>query len=192
MSVPTPDPRSQYSTLPEAEQWFAAEVQPHHAGLRAWLRGKFPWLSDVDDVVQDSLLRLWKRRQQPAAAPIKSPKATLYAIARNAAIDRHRHQLVAKTDGVADLQGLPVFIDEAGVEQTVAAREELDFLAAALRELPDRGRQVMTLTKIYGQTEREVAERLGISESTVRTHIVRGMKHCADYLRERGIERGQT
>ena len=37
----------------------------------------------------------------------------------------------------------------------------------------------------------EVAERLGISENTVRTHVVRGMERCTDYLRARGVNRGQ-
>lgn len=56
-------------------------------------------------------------------------------------------------------------------------------------QLPTRCQQVLTLTKVYGMTEREVAERLGISEHTVRTHVVRGIERCADYFRERGITR---
>jgi RNA polymerase sigma factor (sigma-70 family) len=83
-------------------------------------------------------------------------------------------------------------LDEgANVIQIVTARQELEILADALRDLPDRCRQVLTLTKIYGLSEREVAERLGISENTVRTHVVRGMERCTDYLRARGISRGK-
>jgi RNA polymerase sigma-70 factor (ECF subfamily) len=73
----------------------------------------------------------------------------------------------------------------------VNARQELEFFAAALRNLPDRCRQVVTLTKIYGLTEREVAERLGVSENTVRTQVVRGMERCTNYLRERGVIRNR-
>ena len=98
---------------------------------------------------------------------------------------------MAKTDSVAEMGQLSVLDEGANVIQIVAARQELEFLADALRDLPDRCRQVVTLTKIYGLSEREVAERLGISENTVRTHVVRGMERCTDYLRARGITRGK-
>ncbi|MGC4081704.1 MAG: RNA polymerase sigma factor [Vicinamibacterales bacterium] len=167
-------------------------MQPHQSGLRSWLRHRFPWLlADVDDIAQEAALRLWKRQQAQTAAPLKSPKALLYTIARNAAIDQRRHALIEKTDSLPDLAHLPVSDEKPGIEHTVAAREELEFLADGLRRLPDRCRQVMTLTKVYGLTEREVGERLGMAESTVRTHVVRGMKSLAAYLRARGYERSQ-
>lgn len=192
----TPDPFSSPNPEPEAipssdiTRWFADEVRPHESHLKRWLKSKCPWLPDVDDVVQEALLRLWKRKQRRDAAPIRSPRSALFAIAHNAAIDLQRHAAVRKTDPVADIDGLRVLDGGAGVTESVAAREELEFLAAAFQKLPDRCRQVMTLTKIYGLTEREVGERLGLADSTVRTHIVRGLKHCGDYLREHGIERG--
>ena len=42
----------------EQADWFAAEVQPHESSLRAWLRGRFPTLTDVDDLVQEAYARL--------------------------------------------------------------------------------------------------------------------------------------
>jgi RNA polymerase sigma-70 factor (ECF subfamily) len=50
------------------------------------------------------------------------------------------------------------------VAAIVDAQQELEFFAEALRDLPARCRQIITLTKVYGLSEREVAERLGISE----------------------------
>ena len=89
------------------------------------------------------------------------------------------------------MRELSVLDQGADVVETVVARQELEFLTEAVRGLPDRCRQVVTLAKIYGLSEREIAERLGISENTVRTHVVRGMERCTDYLRARGITRGQ-
>ena len=93
-------------------------------------------------------------------------------------------------DSVGDMEQLPV-LDPTDVAEAVSIRQELDFLAEAVRGLPDRCRQVVTLTKIYGCTEREVAERLGISEHTVRTQVVRGMERCTEFLRRRGVRRNQ-
>ncbi len=43
-------------------RWFSEEVHPHDTQLKAYLRGAFPTVRDVDDVVQDSLLRIWTAR----------------------------------------------------------------------------------------------------------------------------------
>jgi RNA polymerase sigma-70 factor (ECF subfamily) len=147
-------------------------------------------LRDVDNIAQEAVFRLWKRTRQVNRPTIKSPKAALYTIARNAAIDEARRNSIAPMNDVADPAPLSV-LDGMDVVAVVCARQELEFLADALRELPARCRQVVTLTKIHGHTEREVAERLGISESTVRTQVVRGMEHCVEYLRRHGVKRGE-
>jgi RNA polymerase sigma-70 factor (ECF subfamily) len=168
-----------------------AEVHPHESALKAWLRARFPRLQDVDDIAQVAFLRLWRRQSRPDSESLKSPKAVLFAIARNAAIDEARHRMVARTEAVAET-GLPPVLDErTNVVETVSARQELEFLADALRGLPARCRQVITLAKIYGLTEKQVAGQLGISENTVRTHVVRGMERCTEYLRLHGVNRKQ-
>jgi DNA-directed RNA polymerase specialized sigma24 family protein len=40
-------------------RWLSAEVDPHRGALRAYVQRAFPGVRDVDDVVQDSLLRIW-------------------------------------------------------------------------------------------------------------------------------------
>ncbi|MGH7944916.1 MAG: RNA polymerase sigma factor [Opitutaceae bacterium] len=185
VSLPDPNPPS---ATGDQSQWFIEEVQPHRSALQGWLRSRFPWLLDVDDLVQEAMLRLWRRKTKPESAPLHSGKAALFAIARNAATDIARRRAVIEMDSVADMERLSV-LDSADVVETVSARQELEILAAAVRDLPARCRQVLTLTKIYGYSEREVAARLGISEHTVRTQVVRGMERCAEYLRRRGVDR---
>jgi RNA polymerase sigma factor (sigma-70 family) len=173
----------------EQAHWFVAEVQSHESALKSWLRARFPRLPDIEDIAQVAFLRLWRRQSQPGSERLRSPKAALFAIARNAALDEVRHQAVARTDAVAEMGQLPVLDETTDVVETVSARQELEFLADALRRLPTRGRQVITLAKIYGFTEKQVAEKLGISENTVRTHLVRGMERCTEYLRQHGVSR---
>lgn len=184
-------PLPERSSSAEQARWFVAEVHPHESALKAWLRVRFPRLPDVEDIAQVAFLRLWRRQSQPDSAPLKSPKAALFAVARNAAIDLVRHQTVARTDPVAETGLLHVLDEGPDVVETVSARQELEFLADALRGLPARCRQVITLAKVYGLTEKQVAGQLGISENTVRTHVVRGMEHCTEYLRRHGVNRHQ-
>lgn len=187
----TPLPEPSPGVDQRCARWFAEEVQPHDSALKSWLRSRFPWLMEVDDIAQEAAVRLWRRRNNPVAAPIKSGKAALFAIARNAAIDEARHRAVVSMRSVTELEGLSVLDDGADVVATVDARQELEFFAEALRDLPARCRQVVTLTKVYGLSEREVAAQLGISPNTVRTQVVRGMERCTNYLRERGVKRNR-
>jgi DNA-directed RNA polymerase specialized sigma24 family protein len=87
----TDSPRSETFAPPAAalHAWFAKEVQPHDAQLKAYLRGAFPSVRDVDDVVQESYLRVWLAR---ATQPIQSTRAFLFRVARNLALDFVRHE----------------------------------------------------------------------------------------------------
>ena len=163
------------------------EVQPHEPALRAWLRARFPWLHEADEVARDAVVRLWRRGAADGGAAIASPKALLFTIARNAACDLGRRRGVAEINSVAEIERLSVLDEHTDVAETVSTRQELEVLADALRDLPDGCRQVLTLCKMYGHTPKEVAARLGISEHTVRAQIAKGLRRCAAYLRHRGV-----
>src|SRR5688500_6163822 len=68
----------------DATQWFKKEVHAHGGQLKSWLRGQFPSVRDVDDVLQESYLRVWKVR---ATQPVQSAKALLFTIARRIVLD---------------------------------------------------------------------------------------------------------
>ena len=60
-------------------------------------------------------------------------------------------------------------------------------LSAAVRGLPERCRQVLTLRLLYGMAQKEIAAELRISEHTVKAQLAKGMRRCADYFEERGV-----
>jgi len=152
--------------------------------LRAWLRGRFPSLADPDDVVQETYARVL---QAYAHAPIGSPKAFLFTTARNLAIDRIRRDRIIGIDPLTETEGLSVFEDVPGVSETVGRRQELELLTQAIQSLPERCRQVLTLRKIYGLSQREIAVQLGISEHTVEAQVGNGMRRCAEFLARHGL-----
>jgi DNA-directed RNA polymerase specialized sigma24 family protein len=47
------------------------------------------------------------------------------------------------------------------------------------------------LRKLQGLSQQDIATQLGISVNTVEVQLVRGMKRCDDYLKERGIDRSR-
>ncbi|HYC70836.1 MAG TPA: RNA polymerase sigma factor [Opitutaceae bacterium] len=169
---------------PETARWFATEVQPHRPALRAWLLARFPTLTDVDDLVQDSFARMLRARE---SGPIRSSRALLFTTARNLALDAVRRQKVVSFDPLTEVADSSVLADEADVIATVSKQQELELLTRAIQSLPDRVRQIFTLRTAYGLTQRQIAERLGVSESTVEKQMALGIRQCAAYFADGGV-----
>ncbi len=167
---------------PETERWFAAQVLPHEAGLRAWLaRGFGPRLA-IDDVIQEAFLGVLRAR---ADGGLQSPKAFLFASARNLAIDQLRRHAVSRTDSLVETDLSDVLDDRDSIPDSVARGQEIALLTAAVQSLPDRCRQVMTLRLAYGLTQREIGARLGISDRTVAAQLAIGTRKCTEHVLRR-------
>ena len=174
MSVPAPD----------QSRWFAAEVLPHEAALRAFLVAQFPALTDVDDLVQDTFARVLRAQ---AAGPVESPRGLLFATARNLALDAVRRRQVVSFEPMAENPGSPVFMDVTDTVETVSRRQELELLTEAIQALPDGCRRVFTLRAVYGLSQREIAEKLGISENTVEKQMGKGLRRCGEFFARLGL-----
>jgi RNA polymerase sigma-70 factor (ECF subfamily) len=178
--------------MPPSEQarWFAEEVQPHEPMLRAFLRKEFPALSDVDDVVQESHLRVLKARE---LGKIASVKAYLFATARNCALQFFRRRKHLSELSVSELPELAVLESSHNVVETVSARQDLALVTDAIDTLPGRCREIVVLRALHGLSHKEIAARLGLSEQTVRVQVMRGMRKCAQFLREADVmKEGRT
>lgn len=159
-------------------------MQPHESSLRSYLRSVFPSLPDIDDLVQESYARLIRARE---AGRVSYVKAFLFTTARNAALDFFRRKQVVSIESVADFEELSVLEDRPDAAEAVNKQQELELLSAAVRTLPDRCRQVLTLRLLYGLSHKEIAAELRISEHTVKAQLAKGMRRCADYFSERGL-----
>jgi len=147
--------------------------------LRAWLRSRFRSETDFDDILQESYLRVLRAH---ADGKLQSPKAFLFAIARNLALDRLRHRSVARNEPLVQNELWDVLLDEDDVAETVARNQELELLTEAIQSLPDRCRQVFTLRKVYGMSQPDIARKLGISARTVSAQLTIGVHKCTEFM----------
>lgn len=167
----------------EQERWFRETIQPHEPNLRAYLRRKFPGVTDVDDVVQETYARLFRARQSGK----KLHPGYVFTIARNAALDLLRRHRVVKFDSLATLEPRVVIEEKPTPLDTVARAQEIEILHEAIAALPERCRLIMMLQRMQDLSNREIAHRLGISIHTVNAQVVIGLARCRDYLRDRGV-----
>lgn len=163
----------------EPARWFAEHLQPHEAMLRAWLRGQVTSADEVDDIVQEAYVRVLQARETQA---LDSPKAFLFATARNLALGRLRHRRVTENFALTETTAPGVLEDETDVPRAVARAQELELLTQAIQSLPTRCRQIITLRRIYGLSQKEVAAQLGISEHTVEAQGTIGLRKLGEFF----------
>jgi RNA polymerase sigma-70 factor (ECF subfamily) len=174
------------ATSPTQTEWFTREVHAHDSQLKSYLRGSFPTVRDIDDVVQESYLRIWRAR---LGQPIRSAKSFLFQIARNLAVDTVRRNGISPEIPCPDLDVLLVTEDRPGIADTVCTNEELDLLAQAIQSLPTRCREVMILRQIKGRSQKEIAFALSLSELSVQTYVVRGLRRMEEFMRKHHARR---
>jgi RNA polymerase sigma factor (sigma-70 family) len=169
----------------EQSSWFVDEVLPHEAGLRRWIKSRFSAIRDVDDLIQETYSRILKIHE---SGPIPNPQAFLFVVSRNLAINKLRRMSLEYSPETESLDPLVLADEMAGPFESAVHQEEIDQLVAAIQSLPDRCRQVMTLKKIYGLTQKEVAAKMGVSENTVEAQIGIGMRKCTAFFKQRGYK----
>jgi RNA polymerase sigma-70 factor (ECF subfamily) len=129
----------------------------------------------AEDAVQETFASIWRsagsyRRERGPGAP------WLYAVARNAIVDRRR------TLGPPPAET----VEEASGEATPDERAEASWTAwrvhRALAELPEHERQLIELAYWGGLSQSEIAEFLGIPLGTVKTRTRSALSRLADTL----------
>lgn len=162
-------------------RWFAEEVHSHDSQLKAYLRNSFPAVQDVDDVVQESYLRIWKAN---TIRPIASARAFLFQVARNLAIDAVRRNKATPIDRLSNLSTLTIPENSPTAADALCYQEKVSLVTAALMQLPVRCREVFILRKFKQVPQRDIAAQLGISERTVESQVTRGMKLMEAFVRK--------
>jgi RNA polymerase sigma factor (sigma-70 family) len=161
--------------------WMAREILVHEKMLRGYLARISKNPADIDDVIQETYARLLALSESSFAA-VRNWHSFVLTSARNVMVDRIRRNRVVSLDAMVELGSLDVLDPQPAADDALNARQELALLAEAIAGLPARCREVLTLRKLYGLSQREIAAQLGIAESTVEKHVAYGVRLCADRL----------
>jgi RNA polymerase sigma-70 factor (ECF subfamily) len=167
-----------------SQTWFVDEVLPHEQDLRRFLSARFSVIRDVDDLVQETFSRVIKAHR---TGPIVNARAFMFVTARNLALNQLRHNKYESPPLEREICPLSIADEMHCPMESVARMEELEQLKVAIQSLPDRCREIITLRKIYGLSQKEIADKLDISVSTVKSQIAIGMQKCIRHFRETGF-----
>lgn len=161
-------------------------MQPHESALRAYLRGRFPGLSDIDDLVQETYARVLRAQ---VAGQLREVRPYLFVTARNAALDLTRRHRLAATESLGNIEQLSVVEERPDAAESAAHGQEIEILREAIAALPPRCREILTLRRFHGLSHQEIAQRLGISPNTVDAQLCLAVFRCRQFLLLRGVTR---
>lgn len=166
----------------EHVRWFAREVLPHEADVRRWLTRRVRGLPDchVDEIVQETYARLWAA----GAERIMNPRAYFFVTARHVVGEVLRRARVVSIETVADIEVLDIATEDVGPERRLSGREEIERVQYVLTKLPPKCREAFELRKFAELSQREIAQRMQLSESTVEKHLVKALRLITKELQE--------
>jgi RNA polymerase sigma factor (sigma-70 family) len=168
-------------SLLTAAESFLSRVLEHESVLRVYLYRITRNASDVDELLQETYARLLTLAETEHEEP-RSMRAFALTVARNVALSWLRRRQIVPMESVADLAELGTLDEGEQVEEIVNTHQELMLLREAVGRLPRRCREVFTLRRVYGLSQKEVANELGIAEHTVERHLGRALHQLAGTL----------
>ncbi len=160
-------------------RWVAREILPHEAPVRAWLTRHWRGAIDVDDVVQEAYCRL---AGLTSVDHIENPLAYFRRAAHAAAIDTVRRTTAKNIVSMTENDWFDVMDEGPSAERIAESAQELGRVRGALGSLSDTCRRVIELRRVEGLSQRETAQRLGVSENVVENNMVRGIRRVLAIL----------
>jgi RNA polymerase sigma-70 factor (ECF subfamily) len=139
------------------------------------------------ELTQESFLRTWQYIAK--GGEVRDPRPFLYRTLRHLIIDEYRkhktHSLEGMLEGVEGMSPEDLMPpDESNTLEAAMERFEGKRALAALQQLPDAYREVLTLRYVEGLTPKEIAEVVDESENAVSVRIHRGLKKLKILLEE--------
>ena len=163
------------------EERYLVQALEFESVLRACLYRYTRNSSDVEELLQETYARLLTAGASNEPE-VRSVRAFSLTVARNVAFDWLRHKQVVPIELVADMEAMDILDERDQIDAIVNSHQELMMLVKAVQQLPERCRQVFTLRKVYGYSQKEIAARMNISENTVEQHLTKAARRCAQAL----------
>jgi len=136
---------------------------------------------DVEDIIQEAFLLAYRAENLKS---IDQPRAFLFRVAKNVTFNIIRQKSRRSLDYLQNCEA-SAFLTTASLEDEFVAQETLELHCAAIATLPPQCRKIYLMRKVYAMSYKEIAEALGITVSTVESHLEKGFARCQAYVEER-------
>jgi RNA polymerase sigma-70 factor (ECF subfamily) len=157
----------------ERALWLAANVLPHEAVLRSWLRSHRLIDADIDDILQETYAAIASLER---VDHIRESRTYLFSVARRLMVRCLRRKRVISIDAMAEIDLGELQTDEPSLEAQADSSEELRRVFEQIDTLPAKCRRAFLLRKLDGLSQAQIAAEMGIAESTVEKHLGKALR----------------
>jgi len=151
----------------------------YYAPLASFFRKRTHNAPEVQDLVQQVFLRLAQYRE---LGDIQNPDGYIFQTAANTLKDHYRHNAVRERFANEQLTISGAADSDFSPERVLQGRETVAQLTEALRQLPERTRDVLMLRCFEGLKHAEIARLQGISVRAVEKHMAKALAHLSHAL----------
>ncbi|MNX82527.1 putative RNA polymerase sigma factor FecI [compost metagenome] len=156
------------------EQTLHDLYRDHRGWLESWLRRRMGNACDAADLSQDTFLRLLASSQR--IADLHEPRAYLLTVGKRLLSNFYQRRSLEQ----AYLNALASLPEDCvpSPEQRWLLLETLQALDELLDGLPRAVRRAFLWSQLEGLTYQQIAERLKVSERTIKRYMAQAYEHC--------------
>jgi RNA polymerase sigma factor (sigma-70 family) len=163
----------------EATRWENVALR-YGAPLRGFFAKRVRNQSDVDDLVQEVFVHLIRRGQGES---IEQFEQYLFETAANVLRDQGRRRQVREFESHESLdETVHVLRSDISPERVLLGREAVALVAATLKQMPERTRDVFVLRAFENHKYSEIAQMLGVSQRCVEINMAKALAFLAQVL----------
>lgn len=147
---------------------FRDDILPLKDKLFRWaLRITFD-RAEAEDVVQDTMIRVWNKREE--WTQFGSIEAYCLTVAKNLAIDRSQKKEAQNVELTPEMEEES---EISGPYDQLVNNERMSIIHRLINELPEKQRLIMQLRDIEGESYKEIAKILNLTEEQVKVNLFR-------------------
>lgn len=124
--------------------------------------------AEAEDVVQDTMIRVWNKREE--WTQFGSIEAYCLTVAKNLAIDRSQKKEAQNVELTPEMEEES---EASGPYDQLINNERMSIIHRLINELPEKQRLIMQLRDIEGESYKEIAKILNLTEEQVKVNLFR-------------------
>ena len=124
--------------------------------------------AEAEDVVQDTMIRVWNKREE--WTQFGSIEAYCLTVAKNLAIDRSQKKEAQNVELTPEMEEES---EASGPYDQLINNERMSIIHRLINELPEKQRLIMQLRDIEGESYKEIAKILNLTEEQAKVNLFR-------------------
>lgn len=136
---------------------------------------------EIDDIVQETFVRSYEANLKKE---IKYARSYMLKTAKNLAFNHNEKWANKFNDSIEDFIEPPVELISSAFEDDYESKERFLSFCRATEQLSGSVRKCFILKKVYGLSQKEIAQYLQLSESTVEKHVAKGLLKSVQYMQK--------